>query len=165
MPVPWLSRTCSTISVKSIHRLLVSLAPVSVIRSNAHRTRSARDSGHACHYPEKRGGNCLPCLIASYAHAFSMYHKQATSVKHPNYYFPKRAALYTLDNKSAGVPLGKSSSQFYAYAWVCTGNIGGNWNVGNVSSATSPAWPCPHYSATTSPAWPCPHSSSAARWS
>ena len=57
------------ISIKSIHRLLVSLAPVSVIRSNAHCTRSVRDSGHARHYPEKRGGNCLPCLIASYAHA------------------------------------------------------------------------------------------------
>ena len=43
------------------------LAPVSVIRSNAHRTRSVRDSGHARHY---RRGNCLPCLIASYAHEF-----------------------------------------------------------------------------------------------
>ena len=60
-------QTCSTISVKSIRRLMVSLAPVSVIRSNAHRTQSVWDSGHARHYPEKRGGNCLPCLIASYA--------------------------------------------------------------------------------------------------
>ena len=67
MPVPWLSQTCSTISVRSIRRLMVSLAPVSVIRPNAHRTWSVRDSGHARHYPEKRGGNCLPCLIASYA--------------------------------------------------------------------------------------------------
>ena len=54
-------------ALKSIRRLMVSLAPVSVIRSNAHRTHSVRDSGHARHYPEKRGGNCLPCLIASYA--------------------------------------------------------------------------------------------------
>ena len=26
------------------------------------------DSRHVRHYPEKRGGNCLPCLIASYTH-------------------------------------------------------------------------------------------------
>ena len=40
MPVPWRSQTCSTISVKSIRRLMVSLAPVSVIRPNARRTWS-----------------------------------------------------------------------------------------------------------------------------
>ena len=50
---------------------MVSLAPVSVIRLNAHRMRSVRDSGHVRHYPEKRGVNSLPCLIASYAHGMS----------------------------------------------------------------------------------------------
>ena len=63
-----------TISVKSIRWLMVSLAPV--IRSNAHRTWSVR---HARHYPEQRGGNCLPCLIASYALDFVSFRAACVS--------------------------------------------------------------------------------------